>query len=102
MVQWHLFLIIPSIWLLLAFVYFLAGRVDRRVSEGMRAKTPLQKNNKIGEKTCLSGYGGMCPALRSSLCSDGRCRHHCHLYCNCEATRKLPTSDVIKTYSKAN
>lgn len=25
----------------------------------------------------------MCGCFRDPLCSDGRCRHHCKLYCKC-------------------
>jgi hypothetical protein len=30
--------------------------------------------------TCVDAY---CNALRFSLCSDGRCKHHCQLECRC-------------------
>lgn len=33
---------------------------------------------------CVTHGRTSCDALRSPLCWDGRCRHHCQLDCHCE------------------
>jgi len=57
----------------------LLRRGDRRAA---RAAELLARSADSG--ACLNGS---CYALRSTACSDGRCRHHCRLYCHCKGNQ---------------
>ena len=41
-------------------------------------------------RRCVERSTGPCDAFASPSCSDGRCRHHCHLRCDC-----LPIGDGV-------
>lgn len=47
-----------------------------------------------------------CHAFRSATCKDGRCRHHCRMYCECEGPRQsryaMPPPPVKKPDQKWN
>lgn len=46
----------------------------------------MRRRGLFGPTTCVTDW---CSAFRSEDCSDGRCRHHCKLYCQCETAEPL-------------
>lgn len=71
-----------------ATLVLLVDYVRLRVEAHRTAKAALVAAALGGEVgTPVGCVEGACHAFRSSVCSDGRCRYHCRLNCQCKGNR---------------